>query len=218
LTSALQHSRERLVLTREEERRRIRRDLHDGLGPSLASQTFKLERALELLPTDPAAAASLLQSLKSENQSLIADIRRLVYALRPPSLDELGLVAALKVHLGQMAPGNNGPAVIVTSSPDSLPVLPAAVEVAAYRVALEGVTNVFRHAGATCCQVMLQLSPDTLVVRIADDGVGLADNARGGVGLDSMRERAEELGGSLQIEADLPKGTIVTAILPLGKS
>jgi signal transduction histidine kinase len=217
LTTALQRSRERLVLAREEERRRIRRDLHDGLGPMLASQTFKLDAALELVEADPQAAAKLLQSLKTQNQSLIADIRHLVYALRPPSLDELGLLAALRVHLNQMALGSNGPAVKVAAVPDALPPLPAAVEVAAYRIALEGITNVTRHARAQRCELRLEVTPTGLLVQISDDGTGLPPDNQPGVGLVAMRERAEELGGTFQVTARAGGGTMVTTVLPLQK-
>jgi signal transduction histidine kinase/RimJ/RimL family protein N-acetyltransferase len=214
-TIALQRSRERLVLAREEERRRIRRDLHDELGPSLASQTFALDAALELLETDPQAAVPLLTSLKSQNQTLIADIRRLVYALRPPSLDELGLLAALKVHISQIAPEGNGLQVKVTAVPDPLPPLPAAVEVATYRIALEAITNVVRHAQAHQANVWLAIAQASLSITIADDGIGLPPALRPGVGLASMRERAEELGGTFYLESAAGSGTLVTAILPL---
>jgi signal transduction histidine kinase/GNAT superfamily N-acetyltransferase len=227
LTTALQRSRERLVLTREEERRRIRRDLHDELGPSLASQTFKLDAALELLERDPQAAAELLQSLKSENQALIADIRRLVYALRPPALDELGLLAALRIHVAPLAQYNDRLSFTITTLPDSLPPLPAAVEVAAYRIIMEAITNVIRYAKAQRCIVRLEVTPANLLITIADDGVGLPPEVRPGmgygvghgvghgVGLASMRERAEELGGTFLLESAAMSGVQITAVLPL---
>ena len=96
LTTDLQRSRERLVTTREEERRRLRRDLHDGLGPTLGSLPLKLDVAGDLLERDPVAARELLRGLKEQSQSAVADIRRLVYELRPPALDELGLVGAIR--------------------------------------------------------------------------------------------------------------------------
>ena len=145
LTQALQRSREQLVLAREEERRRLRRDLHDGLGPSLASQTFRLDAVLALLADNRPDVAQLVTSLKRQNQELVADIRRLVYELRPPALDELGLVGALAAHGGQLDRANDL-RVEVTTHPDPLGDLPAAVEVAAYRIAREAVTNVARHA------------------------------------------------------------------------
>lgn len=217
LTTDLQRSRERLVATREEERRRMRRDLHDGLGPSLASQTFKLDAALDRLDTDPEGVSRLLSSLKRETQQLVADIRRLVYDLRPPALDELGLAAALSAHAGHLD-GAGGPAVDVVTEPDPLPALPAAVEVAAYRIAHEAITNVVRHAAAGRCTIALSAAESRLLVCVEDDGVGIADDHRPGVGLESMRERAEELNGTLTITSVHPAGTRVTALLPLGQS
>lgn len=211
LTDALQRSREKLVLAREEERRRIRRDLHDELGPALASQTFKLDAAIELLGRDQHAASSLLADLKSRNQALVGDIRRLVYELRPPALDELGLRDALSAHFGQAA----APAVIVTAAPDPLPTLPAAVEVAAYRIALEAVNNVLRHARADTCAVNLLVEDTRLTLTVTDDGVGLPAAPARGIGLRSMRDRAEEVGGTLQLENAPGGGARVTARLPL---
>jgi signal transduction histidine kinase len=213
LTAALQRSREMLVLAREEERRRIRRDLHDGLGPSLASQTFKLDAALDLLQDDPRAAARQLETLKAQNQRLVAEIRRLVYELRPPALDELGLAGALAAHAGQLN-GARGLQIKVVTMPDPLPTLPAAVEVAAYRIALEAITNAVRHAQARACTVTLEATDGRLALTVGDDGVGLAPGTEPGVGLFSMRERAEELGGSIEIVARPPRGTRVTAVLP----
>ncbi|WP_420627340.1 histidine kinase [Candidatus Leptofilum sp.] len=214
--TALQQSREKLVLTREEERRRIRRDLHDGLGPTLASQTFALDTALDLLETDPQAAADLLQSLKSQNQKTVADIRRLVYELRPPTLDELGVVGALQAHIAQL--NSSHPLQIqVTTIPDPLPALSAAVEVAAYRIVLEAITNVVRHAQAKQCYVSLCVetgSRSQLRIEVSDDGIGLPANLQSGLGLHSMRERAEELGGGLVMKNE-GGGMDVTAVLPL---
>lgn len=211
LTTALRQSRERLVLAREEERRRIRRDLHDELGPALASQTFKLDAAIDLLDTDPAAAGALLQTLKQRNQALVGDIRRLVHELRPPALDELGLPGALSAHFGQTA----APVVTVSAAPDPLPALPAAVEVAAYRIALEAVNNVLRHARADTCAVELLVEDALLTLTVADDGVGLPAGSGRGIGLRSMQERAEEVGGTLAVENRPHRGVRVTARLPI---
>ena len=146
LTDDLQRARARLVLAGEEERRRLRRDLHDGLGPALAAQSLKLEAARDLVLTSPEQAIALLSALLDESQRAITDIRRLVYALRPPELDELGLIAALRAQVARYAhPGLT----ITLDAPDCLPPLPAAVEVAAYRIAQEGLTNVVRHAEAS---------------------------------------------------------------------
>lgn len=214
LTSALQRSRERLVVAREEERRRIRRDLHDGLGPSLASQTFRLDAVLERLGDDPDGAAELLAALKHHNQEMVADIRRLVYELRPPALDELGVAGALAAHAGQLE-RTARLTIDVTTSPDPLPVLPAAVEVAAYRIAREAMTNVVRHADATRCTASLHARGSTLSIVVTDDGVGLRHPVRPGVGLTSMRERAEELGGTFELVSTHPMGSQIRVTLPI---
>jgi signal transduction histidine kinase len=219
LTADLQRSRERLVTAREEERRRLRRDLHDGLGPALASLTLKLDAARNLLARNPTAADRLLVELKGQSQTAIADIRRLVYALRPPTLDELGLVSALReqaLTIGdQRHLANGGNLQVLVEAPESLPPQPAAVEVAAYRIIMEALTNVTRHAGAGCCRISLTPLDNELWIEVVDDGLGLPLEPRLGVGLNSMRERAEELGGSCHIEPGPAGGTRVTARLPL---
>ena len=220
LTADLQHSRERLVTAREEERRRLRRDLHDGLGPALASLTLKLDAARNLLARDRAATETLLLELKTQTQSAIADIRRLVYDLRPPALDELGLVPAIREHAARNVSAN-GLRVLV-EAPESLPPLPAAVEVAAYRITMEALTNVARHAQAHTCVVRLSLPEaggrpqgSPLQIEIVDDGVGLPADQRAGVGLTSMRERAAELGGTCAVGPGPGGGTRVVARLPI---
>jgi signal transduction histidine kinase len=211
LTYDLQRSRERLVAAREEERRRLRRDLHDGLGPQLASLTLTIAAARELLRHDADAADRLLQELTVHTQAAIADIRRVVYDLRPPALDDLGLVLALRE---QAASYRQAGLRITIDAPDRLPPLPAAVEAAAYRIVQEALTNVVRHARARTCVVRLTLG-DVLEVQIRDDGVGLGEGGRSGVGLMSMRERTAELGGSCQIESLPGRGTCIHARLPL---
>ena len=212
LTADLQRSRQRLVAAREEERRRIRRDLHDGLGPRLASLTLKLDAARNLLSHDPDATDALLVALKAETQAAIADIRRLVYALRPPALDELGLVGALREHAASHSTPDG--LRIIVEAPEELPPLPAAVEVAAFRIALEALTNVERHARARECTVRLALD-GRLQLEITDDGVGLPPEYQAGVGLTSMRERAAELGGTCVVEVRPGGGTRVWAELPV---
>lgn len=215
LTADLQRSREQLVAAREEERRRLRRDLHDGLGPQLASLTLRLETAGNRLAHDPQTRA-VLAELATQTQAAVADIRRLVYALRPPTLDELGLVNALREAAAQYPPAGLNSVRILFEAPEELPPLPAAVEVAAYRIALEAITNVIRHADARQCVVRLELNRANgwLCLVIRDDGSGLPAAARRGVGLNSMRERAEELGGSWVIESVLQGGTRIEARLP----
>ena len=212
LTDALQDSRRDLVTAREEERRRLRRDLHDGLGPQLASQTLGLDAALKLMDSDPQAAKDLLQALSSQNQGAVKDIRQLVYGLRPPALDELGLVGALRES---SHPYEQQGLQFHFDVPQTLPTLPAAVEVAAYRIIQEGLTNVARHAGAEKCEVRLAVVNSQLEIEIKDDGCGLPPNNQPGVGLLSMRERAAELNGRCLIESPTGSGTRVFVQLPL---
>jgi signal transduction histidine kinase len=216
-TVELQRARERIVTAREEERRRIRRDLHDGLGPQLASQSLKLETAREFVATEPERAQALLDELIGQAQNMVGEIRRLVYALRPPALDDLGLLGALHDVAARVAlPGLQ----VEIVPPTILPPLPAAVEVATYRIVQEAIVNVVKHARAGHCMVQLavvtqRMPDDTLIIEIVDDGMGVASNAASGVGMHSMRERAEELGGLLTISSTAGQGTVVRAELPI---
>jgi signal transduction histidine kinase len=222
LTSELQRSRERLVTAREEERRRLRRDLHDGLGPTLGALMLQLGSARALLTHNLAETEKLLSSLEVNMEGVMSDIRRLVYNLRPPALDELGLAAAIRAHAAQYgAQGmalrqvGNAPGLCITiDAPERLPALSAAVEVAAYRIVQEALSNVVRHAQAQNCRIHLSVD-DALCLEIDDDGVGMPSDRQAGVGLSSMRERAEELGGICLVEALPAGGTRVWARLPL---
>ncbi|GHO66840.1 hypothetical protein KSC_057320 [Ktedonobacter sp. SOSP1-52] len=214
LTSDLQRARERLVTAREEERRRLRRDLHDGLGSALTSVMFKMDATDELLERDPGTARTLLAEVRAQTQASIDDIRRLVYNLRPPILDEWGLVAALREYVAQYTLKN---VLVSLDAPEPLPLLPAAVEVAIYRIVLEALANVIKHARATTCAIRLDLLDDVLTAEVQDDGPGRTAGCRAGVGMTAMRERAEELGGSCIVEDVAPHGTRVFARIPLRK-
>lgn len=215
LTSDLQRSRERLVSAREEERRRLRRDLHDGLGPRLAGLTLKLETARNRLAHDP-LADTLLSDLIACTQEAVADIRHLVYALRPPSLDELGLLPVLQEQVLLYSDQGQHEIHVSLKAPESLPPLPAAVEVAIFRIAQEALTNVVRHSCASRCLVRLALHEQErlLELEIEDNGRGLAPARSTGVGLASMRERAEELGGTCEVKQAPNGGTWVHVQLP----
>jgi signal transduction histidine kinase len=210
LTLELQRAREQLVLAREEERRRLRHDLHDELAPTLAALSLLAARAAERLEHDPSSAQPLVDELRAGLRRSVGDVRRLAHDLRPPVLDELGLVGALREWSGQLG----GP-LQVTVAADDVPPLPAAVEVAAYRIVLEAVMNALRHARARTCMVELAREGRALRIDVRDDGVGLDPTAGAGVGLRSMRERATELGGVCTIEAAPGGGTLVRARLPL---
>ncbi len=206
LTRDLQRSREQLIRTREEERRRLRRELHDGVGPSLAGIALGIDSARRCLRTDRDAAERTLVELRRATRQSVAEVRRLAGDLRPPVLDQLGLVGALR-ELTQRLGG-------ALEAPAELPELPAAVEVAAYRIAAEALTNAGRHARAEVCRVRVSLNGG-LRLEVDDDGVGIPDGYVAGVGIASMRERARELGGGVRVERRAPSGTRVSATLPL---
>jgi len=215
LTADLRRSRERLVTTREEERRRLRRDLHDGVGPSLAGALMKMEVARARLLERPEEAHRLLSEMAADTRRTIDEVRRLTYDLRPPALDELGLVGALREQAATYAGASAQPLTVQIEAPE-LPVLPAAVEVAAFRIGLEALTNVVRHAGASRASLRLAIHADDLVLEVQDNGRGV-DRAPhpAGVGHRSMVERSEELGGSVVVTDAVPRGTLVRARLPL---
>jgi signal transduction histidine kinase len=215
LRRALDAALANLVTMREEERRRLRRDLHDGLGPTLAGLTLGLDTALAL-PPGQREVQELLGRLKAETQRAVTDVRRIVYGLRPPALDELGLAGSLDEEIRRLR--CQAPALSVTLElpADGLDDLPAAVEVACYRIVSEALTNVARHARAERCSVRIQLAPG-LDIEVRDDGTGWPEAWRAGVGIASMRERVAEFGGDLVIEPSLPHGTRIAARLPIGE-
>lgn len=214
LAGEVQASRERLVIAREEERRRLRRDLHDGLGPTLASQAMRVEAARELVRSRPDAAVDLLGEVLTSCTDAVAEVRRVSRGLRPPALDEVGLVEAVRQAAAGLGTGPAGFAEVrVDAGP--LPPLPAAVEVAAYAIVREALTNAARHAAAASVAVRLAVSASALVVEIRDDGRGVSAHVRPGVGFRSMRERAAELGGACTVTAAPGGGTLVSAALPV---
>jgi signal transduction histidine kinase len=213
LQRALRRSRERLIEARDEERRRLRRDLHDGLGPVLAGVALGVDAARNTLSTDPAGADALLEDLKQEVRGCVSEVRRIVDGLRPPVLDELGLRTAL-TGFAERVSDRDGDIRVQVQAPESLPRLPAEVELAAYRIAVEAMTNVTRHAHAHSCLVRLSVD-DELAVEILDDGVGLPVERLNGVGIGSMTDRALEVGGRCVVSPLDSGGTRVLAHLPL---
>ena len=204
-----------LVVMREQERRRLRRELHDGLGPTLAALTLGLDTARVLSAGQP-DLCQLLGRLTAETQRAITDLRRLVYGLRPPALDELGLAGSLREHIGLLQCAAPALAVSLDTPAGGLAGLPPAVELACYRIVTEALTNIARHAHATQCSVRLHIDHH-VCVEVRDDGVGLPAGLYTGAGIASMRERAAELGGELVMEPCVPHGTAVTARLPVGE-
>jgi signal transduction histidine kinase len=212
VSAELQRSRESIVEAREEERRHLRRELHDGLGPTLTGIAFAADAAANQIG-DPERVAVLLTSLRRDARAALADVRRVVEDLRPPALDELGLVGALRQRADQLSWRSDGVAVRVRLDvPAEVPMLPAAVEVAAYRIATEALTNVARHSRADSAVLRLRCD-GSLEVSVTDDGPVLGPWLPG-VGLRAMRDRAVELGGSFSA-GPTPEGGVVVAQLPV---
>ena len=269
LTNDLQASRERIVTAREEERRRLRHDLHDGLGAQLAALTLQTGALKSTIRTDPETAVAEATELQAELRTAVADIRRLVQGLRPAALDDLGLIGALsariatvelgcvckvprrgvvqdlrvlrwqgsmlqqdrdvlhdagseptsslQTHPAEWSEPNQRPLLVTLDAPDDLGPLPAAVEVAIYRIVDEALANLASHADATRCRVVLRRTPGRIRLQIEDDGSGISASQTSGIGLQKMRERALELGGALTIEPLDPSGTRIVADLPVGE-
>lgn len=260
IASDLRESRERLVLAREEERRRLRNNLHDDLAPRLAALAFTASAGEALIASDPAKTKHILVELQSVIRTTVSDIRRLVHDLRPPALDELGLVGAVRERIddlsrplrteaaanpdGRRMADSGFPLAIGEAepgaprlqfrleAPETLPPLPAAVEVAAFRILTEAIVNVCRHAPeASLCIVSIRLVRDEdeaaeraregLYLEVRDDGRQGAPSRQApradasGIGLSSMRARAEELGGYCRLAPAEPRGMALTAFLPL---
>jgi signal transduction histidine kinase len=220
LLGDLRQSLDRVLYAREEERRRLRHELHDSVGPILAGISLGLHAARRIMYSDIEQADQLVTHLEEELQSAIVEVRRLFEALRPPALDQLGLVPAIQEHIDilatRMRTDEDSPkhvAFDLTASGD-LVTLPAIVEVAAYRIVCEALTNVARHAGARTCRVTLKRDK-ALRVEVVDDGVGFSGRPGRGLGLGSMRERAAELGGTFVIDAPPDGGTRIVARLPI---
>ena len=214
LARDVQTSRNAAITAIEEERRRLRRDLHDGLGPTLSGVAFATDAARNQLHADPAAADALLERLRADTSAAIAEVRRLVEGLRPPALDELGLLGAMRQHAATLHADGGAALQVTISAPEPLPALSAAAEVTAYRIVVEALTNVARHAAATKAAVEIDVAGEDLHLTVQDDGQG-ARSWRPGVGMSSMRERAEQVGGTLTARPRSDGGR-VEALIPLG--
>jgi signal transduction histidine kinase len=216
LTAALQRSREKLVLAREEERRRLRNDLHDGIGPQLAGLILKIDTVRNRLAHDP-LAADMLSELATRTRAIVSDVRGVVNDLRPPILDGMGLVAALQEMAASYIEDSANRLQIEVNIPDLLPALPAAVEVALYRISQEALANVVQHSGARRCMVWLNMNEagSQIQLDICDDGKGLASEQRKNVGLYSMVVRAVEIGGTCTIDSEAAGGVTVRVRLPV---
>jgi signal transduction histidine kinase len=208
LTEDLMRSRDRIVNAAEEERRRLRRDLHDGLGSVLTAAASRLDAARNLLERDRHRVDELLAESRSDLTNALDDVRRLVYALRPPALDRLGLLGAVREQ------ASRAPVCVTLRAPAELAALPAALEVAAYRIVSEALTNVARHAAASSCTVTIGQHEERLIIEVVDDG-HVPDTWSPGVGLVSLSERSVELGGSCHAGPLPGGGWRVRADLPL---
>jgi two-component system, NarL family, sensor kinase len=216
----LQRSREQLVAAREEERRRLRRDLHDGVGSSVAAAVLHLQVAEELIRSDPSAAENLIGQVRTGSKALIEEIRRLVDRLGPCALDQLGLVSAIRerasciagIELGEGADGHAGVTVEAVGNVEDLP---AAIDVAAFHIVSEALTNACRHRTTTRCLVRLSRLASDLEVEVVSEGCHLSEDFRPGTVMASMRERAAELGGTLRVELSPCGRTVLRVRLPL---
>jgi len=211
LSTELQASRRRIVTAREEGRRQLRRDLHDGLGPSLATLTMQADTAREMVYENPEFAQELLAKFVDQTQAMVTEVRRIVHGLRPPALDDVGLYGALELLVDSFATPGLQTAIHL---PDMQPVLPAALEVAIYRIVQEALTNVSKHAHARTAAVSLGFDAAHLLLTICDDGDGAPAQPGAGMGRQNMRQRAEELGGVLTFRPNTPKGHCVVARFP----
>ncbi len=214
LAEELQQSRSRVVSARDDERRRLRRDLHDGLGPVLTGVGFKADAARNYVRAQPDEAIELLTELRAETAAALEDVRRLVYDLRPPILDDVGLLEALRRLVERTGRRRDGlPLRITLDLPESVPPLPAGVETATYRIAAEALTNVVRHSHASWATVRMTVDT-SLHLSIVNEQhePGLPWTA--GVGLSSMQERAAELGG-VMTAGPVAHGGAVDVTVPL---
>ena len=211
LLETVREAQHRLVLAREEERRRLRRDLHDGLGPALASLTLQIDTLRNSIGREAVDPDTELLRLRSAVQATVVDVRRLVEGLRPPAIDELGLTGAVE----QLADGLAAHGLQVAVDVPPLPPMPAAVEVAVFRIVQEALTNVAHHSAGSRVAVRVRLDDHGVELEVSDDGSGCAAPRSGGIGLGSMRERAEGLSGSLVVDSVPGRGTTIRARLPM---
>jgi two-component system NarL family sensor kinase len=208
LSEDLKASRERVLEAAEEERSRLRRELHDSLGPLLTGAAFKADGIALAAQHRPERAESLAIDLADQLRQSVEGVRQLAYGLRPAALDALGLVGALEEQGRRLRPVK-----VVIDAPESLPTLPSSVEVAAYRIATEALTNVIRHSDAKLASVRLKTNDGTLEMIITDDGTSNLPWSPG-LGLTSIKSRASEIGGACEAGPTADGGRVVTT-LPL---
>lgn len=215
LASELELSRAAIVTAREEERRMLHRELHDGLGPVLTGAGFRADAVSNVIDADPMAAKAMLKEVRGDIlSSALADVRRVVYGVRPLDLEELGLVGALTHRTTGLRGRDGAPIQVSIDASGDLETLPAATQLAAYRIVIEAVTNVSRHSHATHCTVTLA-TDGGLLIEVLDDGPSRGSRWAVGAGISSVVERAAELGGTASAGPTAAGGR-VSARLPLG--
>lgn len=208
LTEDVKASRERVIEAAEEERTRLRRELHDSLGPLLTGAAFKADGIALAAQHRPERAELLATELADQLRQSVEAVRQLAYGLRPAALDELGLVGALREEGRRFSPVK-----VIIDAPESLPALPSSVEVAAYRIAAEALTNVVRHSDAKLASIQLITNDGTLEMIITDNGTSRAAWPSG-LGLASIKSRASEIGGACEAGPTAEGGRVV-ATLPM---
>jgi len=213
----LSRERQRVVAATAAERDRLRRDLHDGLGPSLSGIALGLEAAGTALARNPAAVPPLLERTRLEAEAAVREIRLVLAGLRPAALDRHGLVGAVRDTADKLGMGATGTPHFELSV-DPLPMLSSEVEECAFRIVAEAMTNTARHSGAGRCHVEISQGNGTLNLAVTDDGHGLSHKGSTGHGLDSMRRRAADAEGTLAVFSVQPHGTAIRAVLPLDSS
>ncbi|WP_158289490.1 GAF domain-containing sensor histidine kinase [Paenibacillus flagellatus] len=232
LLADLQESKEQLIFAREEERRSMRKNLHDDIAPRLAAMRLTASLVTDWIRKDPNRAIAIMTQFKQDIAETVEEIRGIVYDLRPHALDELGLIGAVRQRIEQLQHiqqvkdiADAAPLAFELDAPARLPILPAAVEVGAYRIVTEALVNVVKHAKADTCSIKIAIDTAqgrALIVEIRDNGIGLPDQPASadnrGLGLTSLRERARELGGMCTIDNRPTGGMSVRAWLPIKES
>jgi len=213
LTPMMQRSMQQIVRATDAERRRIRAELHDGVGAGLTAVRLKVDAAHQLVGQRPERAAEMLDSASADIGSVLEDVRRLIEGLRPAVLDRMDLGAALRQRADELSSHSPGLSVTVVDEA-LLDQLSPGVEVSVYRLVTEAMTNVVRHADATHCEVLVSARRDGIVIEVCDDGTGSTEHRSDGVGLSSMAARASEAGGYV-IAGERPhRGFRVQAVIP----
>lgn len=210
LARELEAERARVTLATGAERARLRRDLHDGLGPALSGIALGAEAANGLVRTDPDAAARMIDRLREGAVAATEEVHRVIEDLRPTALDSAPFGEAIGLAADRVAPE------VTLELDGDLQTLPPEVASTAYRIAAEALTNVARHSGAAHCWVRVGRGSQELALSVRDDGRGFPEPfSPTGVGLESMHRRAASLGGHVTVRRAEPRGTEVIAMLPV---